>query len=189
MDIYGKIREKIQAIAGAGSRVLVVFPAQVEEITGTTCSVRIDELPVTGVRLRAVINNNAGQLLVTPEVGSYVLVMDLSGGDYRDLAVIAYSEISEVSIKIGNTTVCIDANGITFNGGQLGGLVKLQELKDNLNSLKQYVEAIHNALPAAFNAIGAGTAANGATGAGSYQGAMAGKLVQIRDMENNKVKQ
>jgi hypothetical protein len=189
MDIYGKIREKIQAIAGTGSRAPVVFPAQVEKITGTTCAVKIDELSITGVRLRAVINDSSGQLLVMPEVGSYVLVIDLSGGNYRDLAVIAYSEISEVNIRIGNTTVAINTTGITFNGGQLGGLVKLQELKDNLNSLKQYVEAIHSALPAAFNAIGASTAANGATGAGSYQGAMAGKLVQIRDMENNKVKQ
>jgi hypothetical protein len=82
---------------------------------------------------------------------------------------------------------CSELEKAIFNGGQLGGLVRLQELKDNLDSLKQYIEAIHSALPAAFNAIGAGTAANGTLGATSYQGAMVGKLIQIKDMEDKKV--
>jgi hypothetical protein len=51
------------------------------------------------------------------------------------------------------------------------------------------VEAIHSALPSAFNAIGASTAANGALGATSYNGSMAGKAVQLKDMENNRIKQ
>jgi hypothetical protein len=46
---------------------------------------------------------------------------------------------------------------------------------------------MNNALPSAFNAIGASTAANGATGAASYQGAMAGKTVQLKDMEDKKI--
>ncbi|MDR3350355.1 MAG: hypothetical protein LBN98_01740 [Prevotellaceae bacterium] len=189
MDIYGKIKEKIQAIAGAGSQRVVIFPAQVKEITGNTCSVVIDELLITGVRLRAVINDNAEQLLITPKIGSYVLVTDLSGGNYRNLAVISYSEVTAVNITIGSMKATINADGITFNDGTLGGLVKLQELKDNLDSLKEYVEAIHNALPSALSAIGVGSAANGGTGATSYQGAMAGKAIQIKDMENDKVKQ
>jgi hypothetical protein len=188
MDVYSKIRKSIQAIAGAGSQQVTIFPAQVTQVESSTCSVKIDELTITNVRLRAVINNNAEQILVTPKVGSYVLVADLSGGNYRDLAVIAHSEVDAVNITAGTTKVDINAGGVTFNGGELGGLVKLQELKDNLDSLKQYVEAINTALPTAFNAIGASTAANGATGATSYQGAMAGQAIQIKDMEDAKIK-
>jgi hypothetical protein len=84
-------------------------------------------------------------------------------------------------------TACSELEKVVFNGGQLGGLVKLQELKDNLDSLKQYVEAMHSALPSAFSAIGASTAANGALGATSYNGSMAGKAVQLKDMEDKKV--
>jgi hypothetical protein len=189
MDIYGQIGEKIRAIAGTGSKQPVVFPALVESVKGGTCSVKIDGLVITGVRLRAVINSSTEQLLVTPKVGSYVLVVDLSGGNYRNLAVISCSEITGINIKVGGTTAVINAEGITFNGGGLGGLVKLQELKENLNNLKQYVEAMNSALPGAFSAIGASSAANGALGATNYQGAMAGKTVQLKDMENEKIKQ
>jgi hypothetical protein len=176
-------------MAGAGLQRVVIFPAQVTKVTGSTCSVMIEELEITDVRLRAVINSHSGQLLITPKTGSYVLVTDLSGGNYRDLAVISYSEVEAVNIAIGDTTVDVDANGVSFNGGGLGGLVKLQELRENLESLQQYVEAIHGALPSAFSAIGAGAAANGGSGAMSYQSAMAGKTVQIKDMENDKIKQ
>ena len=190
MDMYSKIRRSIQHIASEGGQSVFIYPARVETVKGSTCSVRInDDLTVTDVRLRAVINSQTEQVLVTPKVGSYVLVVDLSGGNHRDLAVIACSEVSEINIKIGNTVATINAEGIVFNGGSLGGLVKLQELKDNLDSLKSYVEAMNGALPAAFSAVGAGAAANGATGAASYQGAMSGQTVQLKDMENGKIKQ
>jgi hypothetical protein len=190
MDVYSKIKRRMKNITTEERREVFIYPAQVEAVSGRTCSVRIDEtLTVTDVRLRAVINTNAEQVLLTPKAGSYVLVVDLSGGNHRDLAVIACSEVEEVNIRIGNTTAVINAGGMVFNGGENGGMVKLQELQDNLDSLKQYVEAINSALPSAFSAVGAGTAANGATGATSYQGAMAGQTVHLKDMENEKIKQ
>lgn len=76
---------------------------------------------------------------------------------------------------------------IIFNGGSNGGLANVATINQNLESLKNFVEAIHTALPAAFSAIGAGTAANGATGGTSYSTAMAGKTVVIKDMENKKI--
>jgi hypothetical protein len=87
MDIYGKIKERIRNIAGRGSKgTPEIFTAQVAVVSGETCTVMLDELPVTEVRLRAVVNGRSEKLLVTPKVGSYVLVADLSGGEYRDLA-------------------------------------------------------------------------------------------------------
>jgi hypothetical protein len=99
MDIYGKIREKISKMGAAGK--VTAFPAQVVSVDGETCSVRIDDLTVTGVRLRAVINGDKDRLLVTPKVGSYVLAVDLSGGDYRSLAVVSVSEIDSVTFERG----------------------------------------------------------------------------------------
>jgi len=77
---------------------------------------------------------------------------------------------------------------IKLNGDSKGGLVQIQELKDNIDALKTYIEAMHAALPAAFSAILASTSANGALGAQAYQLSMAGQLIIIKDMENKNVK-
>jgi hypothetical protein len=97
MDIYGKIKEKIRKIAGECP--VAVFPAEVVSVSGSVCSVKLDELPISDVRLRSVINNNNEQILITPKAGSYVLVVDLSGGNYRDLAVIGFSEVEKLEYK------------------------------------------------------------------------------------------
>ena len=137
MDTYGKIAEKIRAIAKKGkiSEVLIL-PAQVKSVSGTTCTVNIDDLEVTDVRLRAVINSETEQLLIKPKVGSYVLIADLSGGSFTDFAVLSYSEAESVSIKIGSQTINIDKNGIVCNDGQNGGSV-------NINSLVGWMQNVH----------------------------------------------
>lgn len=122
------------------------------------------------VRLQAVTGKADKGYIPVPAVGSEVFCVSEGNSD-NSFVVVACSELEKV----------------VFNGGQLGGLVKLQELKDNLDSLKQYVEAIHNALPGAFSAIGASTAANGALGATSYNGSMSGKIIQLKDMEDKKI--
>ena len=112
MDIYGKIAEKMKAITQKGKMSeTLILPAQVKSVSGTTCTVNIDDLEITDVRLRAVINNKTEQLLIKPKIESYVLIADLSGGNFRDFAVIAYSEVEAVNLKIGDTEMQIDKNG------------------------------------------------------------------------------
>lgn len=76
---------------------------------------------------------------------------------------------------------------IQYNGGENGGLTIGKQIVANLESIKDYVEAIHSALPNAFNAIGAGTAANGAMGKQAYESAMAGKKIELEEIENDKI--
>jgi hypothetical protein len=134
MDVLSKIAESIKSIARTdGLRQSVLFSAKVEKVEGETCTVTIDGLTVTNVRLRAVINNNAEQLLIQPRVGSYVLAADL--GELRQLVVIAYSEIDKIHIKIGSTTMDIDNNGVMFNGGELKGLVKVDAMVEWMSKL------------------------------------------------------
>lgn len=111
--------------------------------------------------------------------------MEIKWGDKITFA------INEGSIQAVNdkSTMEVRSDEILINGGGLGGLVMIQELKDSLESLKGFVEAMHSALPAAFTAVGAAMSASGALGSSSYNGAMAGKLIEIKDMENKKVKQ
>jgi hypothetical protein len=117
-----------------------LFIAQVKEVKDDTCTVAIagkNEQEFTGVRLRAIVSNGKEDtLLITPQQDSMVLVADLSAGKRRDLAVIQYSELESVDVKIGETTVFIDKEGIVFNGGELDGMVMVEELVDKLNKLE-----------------------------------------------------
>lgn len=125
------------------------------------------------VRKRASLNDNPSDkngIIITPALGSVVVVSRLGTTD--DLYVAMFSDIESVII----------------DGGLNGGLVKIQELEDNLKSLKDMVEAINAALPSAFTAIGASSAAVGANGATSYNASMAGKSISFSDMENSKIK-
>ena len=124
-------------MSGRQAAAISVLPAEIVSVSGETCTIKIGELEITGVRLRAVINNNSEKILVTPKDGSHVLVADLSGGEFREFAVIAFSEVEKINIKIGATTIDVDSNGIIFNGGSLDGMVKINELTNKLNLLVQ----------------------------------------------------
>jgi hypothetical protein len=147
-----------------------------------------DTLNVPGIRLRPAGGAVETKLLVTPRTGSLVLVGSQSG-DLRECNVIAVEEPEKIEITGENLSLLIDmaAGRITVNNGELGGMVKIRELNDNLKSIADYVKAINSALPSAFNAVLAGTAANGALGAQSYNSAMAGKTVVIKDMEDKNI--
>ena len=122
---------------------------------------------------------------VIPAEGSVGIVTFLS----KETAYLAMaSEVDRVQVRIDGTDVDITADGVVINGGTLGGMVKIAELEENLNSLKAYVEAIHAPLPGAFTAVKAGAAADGPAGAASYSSAMAGRAIVLKDMNDDKVK-
>ena len=126
MNPLSEIKESIQKMASKGGAG-IVFTAKVKSVeSDTTCTVELDGLTVSDVRLRAVVNSETSKILVTPKTGSYVLVADLSG-DLSQLAVVGYSEVEKIEV---------DANDeIVFNGGENHGLVKIKELTDRLNNL------------------------------------------------------
>lgn len=131
MDIYGKLKNRIQKMCQTpGDSALIL--AKVKNVDGQTCTVTIDDLELADVRLRAVVNDEESGILVTPTVGSFVMITDLSNGDKRDWAVVMYSEIDKVE----------------FNGGKKDGLININDLTDKLNNLVDEV----NDLKDKFNA-------------------------------------
>ena len=128
---------------------------------------------------------------------------DISCGNLRELCAIGYSEVESVRFHQGKTTLTADAEGatletggsrmrieddkITFNDGGNGGLVKIEALERSLESLKNYCETLQQAVSAGLNAVGTGTAANGAAGAGAFDTAMASVSIRIEAMENDKI--
>lgn len=192
-DVYTEIKRRIRGMYGQHTPLLLT--CKVESVDSETCTVSVGDLKLTDVRLRSVVNGEESKLLITPKTGSFVTVIDLSG-ELRELEVIGYSEIETIDIETdgdinikckGDTNLDCDGT-VTFNGGDHDGLVKLQELKDNLNSIKNYLSALKSAINTGLNGVGASTAASGAAGAAAFEGAMAGQTINFKNMENDKVK-
>lgn len=136
MDNLSKIRRSIKSIASIGSGH-GIYLAEVVAVSGQTCSVRIDSITLSSVRLRATINtNHQSQLLITPKVGSLILVADLSDGNLENLAAFAFSEIERVELTTSK---------IVLNGGKNDGTVKIQPLIDQLNALENDINKLKSA--------------------------------------------
>lgn len=170
--------------------IMQTYLCEVENVDGLKCDCK----PVHGgasffdVRLKSILDDSENGLILTPKKGSLVLV-GLIENNEASAFIVQYSDIEELTFK--------NVNGMSFevlkgvlklNGDSEGGLVQIKELKENIDSIKQYVEAMNTALPIAFKAILASTSANGALGEKSYKLAMATQKIILKDMENQKVK-
>ncbi len=166
------IKEAIQQIAREGGTLQGMFyVADVVSASDDECVVDIDGLQLSGVRTGAIVDDNTNKLRIKPKAGSKVMVADLYG-DKTQLMVVSFSEIES----------------ITINGGNLGGLVKIEELKNNLKSLKDYCESLKSAIATGLTSVGASTAASGEVGAQEFNRKMIGKTISFSDMEDTKIK-
>ncbi len=107
------------------------------------CSPINEGAPLLGVNLQANQGADLG-LCLFPEVGSYVVVGFVADGAAG--VVLLTEKIESVDIVIGGTSVKIDNTAVTFNGGSLGGLVKVQELADRLNNIENDINALKSAM-------------------------------------------
>ena len=119
MDQYKELATLIKQASSGGSRV-TILQGIVKEVSGVTCTVEIGSLTVSDVRLRASEKQEDTQILITPAIGSAVILASLSG-DMTNLVVVAVDV----------------AESITINGGKLGGLINIEALTAKLNELVQ----------------------------------------------------
>lgn len=207
------LRNFIEATVGVS-----VLQGEVKSIDESkwTCDVELpNTLLLYDVQLKCLKETERGSVLV-PKVGSWVQIMNVGEPDWLVIAIEQLDKVivlADTELQIdaagstvlvnkdginvkggtinadgGGSTIKVDKNGIVMNGGSNRGLVKLAMLEQNLTSLKNFVEAIHAALPTAFDAVGIGSAASGTAGQLSYEGSMVGYAITLQDMENKKVK-
>lgn len=117
MDPYRELRELLAKIGGGKATNL--YQGVVTALSDVTCEVSIDGLSIPDVRLRASTEVDGAQIIVRPAVGSVVIVGSLTG-DLDHLVVLSMDRAEEVII----------------NGGELGGLIKVQELTKKLNTIE-----------------------------------------------------
>lgn len=204
MEKTTQIRALLRAITGTDRPVCDFHLMEVMAVKGDLCQARLGDLLLSDIRLASVSGGSDDGLLLTPAVGSMVLVADRSCGMLRELHVVGYAEIASVRFHQGRTTLTadaagakaavgdsrirIDADGIAFNAGDNGGLVKIEELRRSMDSLQRYCETLKIATVAGLLGVGAGAAANGGTGADKFEEVMATASIRIENMENEKVK-
>lgn len=135
MDTYAEIARVIKAITG-GNGGTALFTAEVKSVEGETCTVLVGELEVPDVLLTPADEGADGKLLITPKEGSQVTVADLSGGELRHLAVVHWGEVEKISLT---------ADSIELNGGDNGGLVKIEALTDKINNIEKDINKLKQA--------------------------------------------
>lgn len=111
--------------------------------------------------------------IIKPAVGSTVLVADLSNGKMRDLVVLIVENVEKV----------------IFNGGELGGLIKIEELTKKLNDLTGKVNALVDAFNSHTHIVNTtGTAAAQSGSAAPTSPAQKAATFNQSDYEDTKIK-
>lgn len=144
MEKSKEIREVIRKIAGGGGVAFII--GKVVSVESETCTVKIaDRLSVSDVRLNASADGNENNILAKPVVGSMVMMADISGGELRDLVVIAFSEIDTLTVKF--------AGDVVVNGGENDGLVKVIELTEKLNNIEKDINNLKDVFKSKWNPV------------------------------------
>lgn len=173
------------------------FYAKIKEVDPDkrTCKVVAEATTYDDVLLYSVENADLKGFVMIPKVDSTVLVDRLGGSN--ELYVVMFSEVDKVMISVAtkpaeaakakeqappaadNTiSMTIDGTGVVFNGGTLGGLVKVGELSTNLGKVTARIDGIIAAIKE-----GKATAQDGGAGL------LASILTKLKEIEKDTSKE
>jgi len=111
-----------------------------------TCDVERENKPkLFEVRLNAFLESGDNVITIYPKIDSKVLCAIIEN-DVSDAYVLDCTDIEEISGQIGDVKVKMTADGIVFNEGKIGGMVKANELKTQLDKLTKRVDGIIRAI-------------------------------------------
>lgn len=174
--------------SGRGCRVMIGTVKEVDEDEYTCVIEREGEPELHGVRLNAVIDKEVEDCFrVIPAKGSYVLV--LSMGEATEGVIIATSKIDKVTIRTGDVTMNVSADGVVMNGGKLGGMIDIAKLTDKVNELADTFNNHTHTIPVG-GIVTAGSPSSQASSAPVIVPAVASKAkkLNVGDYEDEKVK-
>ncbi|MCH5214977.1 MAG: hypothetical protein J1E97_07260 [Muribaculaceae bacterium] len=149
------IREAIKLLAkpdGETAALICTVDSVDKDARTVDCSPINESAPLLGVNLQANQGSDFGVCLF-PKVGSFVVVGFVADGaagvvllcDEIESAEIVIGDSSALisdaglSVKVGDTSAELDKNAVSFNGGSLGGLVKVDELTQRLNLIESAI--------------------------------------------------
>lgn len=88
------------------------------------------------VRLKSAIDDSSEYMVQIPRVGSSVLVA-LIENDESEAVLLKANELDQLMVKIGDILFEITGSGVSFNGGNNGGLINIEQLVNKLNTLEE----------------------------------------------------
>lgn len=167
------------------------------------CTPLDEGAPLLGVNLQANQESKVG-VVSFPRVGSFVVVGFVADGsagvvlltdDVERVEVVISDDTARVTmdedsvrVEVGDeTTAELTKDGIVFNGGDLGGLVKVEELTKQINAIEKDINTLKNIFTGWVTVPQDGGAAL-KTAATTWAGQTL-TLTKRGDYENEKVKQ
>lgn len=200
------IAESIRRMAQGGRQtvsLICTVDAVDKEARTVDCTPLDESAPMLGVNLQANQESKFG-IVVYPRVGSYVVVGFVADGsagvvlatdDIESIEIVVSDKTSRVLIDEERVRIDVDEetsaeltkDGVVLNGGSLGGLVKVEELTDRLNTIEKDI----NSLKQAFSGW-TPTPQDGGAGlkaAATNWAKQTLRLTKRGDYENEKVKQ
>ncbi len=140
MDKLKRLDEALRQYSGTTN--INIVAAEVLSVDGERCSVKIREnLEVTDVRLKATINGSGNKILITPVVGSYVLLGSLTG-DEKDLTIVQMDEVEKVEYKQDEVKFTINATKNEMEANINGTIVMLDDkvkIRNNIYGLFELI--------------------------------------------------
>lgn len=134
MDKYKELADNLRRVLG--NKGVAISTGIVKSVSGILCEIEVGKLVVPDVRLRASETADDGEILLVPKVGTAVIFGSLTG-DLSQLVVLQIDHVESIKVT-GSISISGD---ITINEGNFGGLIKIAELTNKLNSLVQSFNA------------------------------------------------
>ncbi len=179
------IRTAMQKLAGEREPILKLCRVDSVDKDKRTadCTPLDDTAPLLACNLQA---NQVGEegLVLFPKVGSFVLVGLMDG--YDQGAVLMTDNLESIEVKIKEQTLKMTEEGIVLNGGEFGGLIKIEELTKKINAIEDDINSLKQAVSTWVVAPNDG----GAALKGSISSWAGQRLIksQKSDYENEKIK-
>ncbi len=155
MDKISQIKEKLIEVVGVKPNLPIT--AKVVSVDEDHCTVRLTSgLELSDVKLKATIKEETDFMLMTPAIGSSVIVMSFTG-DLDNLFVVKVDQVESIEMKRNGLTIQLD--GKDQKVSIKNESVSLKELFSDLSSLlrtfKVYTPAgpSNTPLPQSINAI------------------------------------
>lgn len=154
-----ELKRKLKAMFAAPIQVEYAKVLEIDEKEfHATVDVNYCGLETWFVRLQSITNCAQG-IKIWPKIGSVVLVGRIGNSEER--LILAYSEIDKIEWKIAGQVLVMTKDGFVINGGELGGMIKIEELVNRLNA----IEDAHNNFLTEYKAhVHSGGTVNGFTG-------------------------
>jgi hypothetical protein len=140
MDKEARAIDMLRSISKKGD---CFFYATVIKITGDTCSVKIAELELTDVRIKATDDGSTDKLTITPTKNSKVIV-GCNNGDLRDLFLVKVDDPEVILYNHGDVKVTIDgkAKEISLEGAKYTLKNSQEDLKTLIEDLIKEIQKI-----------------------------------------------